>query len=390
MWPARRVALDPTRIEQFLALQRELFTAADTTELAARLAQGIATFVGVDGVAVGVLDQGVYRVIGTYGVAPDYAARYDGTSLGDSELAPALVSGRPLILAASHGADVLQTLVLPFTGGDPDGAVHLITAAPECLRDEDIEYGRILAVIAGLALGSAERGRRLAAVARLKGDALATMAHDLRAPLNALVGYAGLLGEGAFGPLTAEQRQISATLERQAVELIDLLGATLDVARLETGRLPIRRDEFSLEDVLAALRAGTFARPTRDGRLACHIPADLPALHTDRIKVKEIVQNLVDNALKHSGERAVEVEAALSPARDALRLTVRNDGPGIPPDLLPHLFEPFHAGDANGTGFGLYIVRRFVEALGGGVAARSVPGAGTAVTVELPLVAPAR
>jgi len=109
------------------------------------------------------------------------------------------------------------------------------------------------------------------------------------------------------------------------------------------------------------------------------------------VKVKEIVQNLVDNALKHSDGRAVEIEVALAPEREAVRLTVRDRGPGIAADVLPHLFEPFRPGPGpeRGTGFGLYIVRCFTEALGGRVAARSLLGDGTAITVELPLVAPA-
>src|SRR5205823_5496331 len=137
-----------------------------------------------------------------------------------------------------------------------------------------------------------------------------------------------------------------------------------------------RIEEFVLADVVAALAAGTFARPTREGRLLWRVPAALPVLRTDRVKVKEILQNLVDNALKHT-RAAVLVDAERAPD-DAVRITVRDAGAGIAPQLLPHLFEPFRAG-----GFGLYIVRSFVEALGGRLAVRS-DAAGTTFTVELP------
>jgi signal transduction histidine kinase len=212
------------------------------------------------------------------------------------------------------------------------------------------------------------------------------MAHDLRAPLNALVGYTSLLREGAFGPLTGEQAEISSVLERQALELVDLLGATLDVARLESGHLPLRSEEFPLAAVLDGLAAGTFAQAAREGRLAIHAAADLPPLRTDRVKVKEIVQNLVDNALKHANGAPVEVDAVAAADRDTVRITVRDRGPGMTPEVLAHLFEPFRPGGArtSGTGFGLYIVRCFAEALGGRVAARSAPEEGTAITVELP------
>jgi signal transduction histidine kinase len=112
-------------------------------------------------------------------------------------------------------------------------------------------------------------------------------------------------------------------------------------------------------------------------------------MRTDRVKVKEIVQNLVDNALKH-GAGAVALEVALATDGETVRITVRDAGPGIPADVLPHLFEPFRPANGKGTGFGLYIVRCFAEALGGRVAARSSAGEGAAITVELPLRAPAR
>ncbi|TMB21677.1 MAG: HAMP domain-containing histidine kinase [Deltaproteobacteria bacterium] len=380
---------DATRVEQFVELQRDLLlVGGDPETLPERLVQRTALFLGVAGAALGVLQDGRYTLLATYGLGPEYRARYEGRSLRDAALGPALAAGRPVVL---DDADV-QSVVLPIRGPDLTGALHLVAAATAPLTDRGLELGRALAGLAGVALTNARQCGRLAQIARMKGDALTTMAHDLRAPLNALVGYAGLLGEGALGPLAAEQRDICSTLERQALELVDLLGAALDVARLETGSLPIRSDEFALGELLATLQSGTFARATREGRLTCRVPPDLPRLRTDRVKVKEIVQNLVDNALKHGGGRAVEVEVTLAPEHEAVRLTVRDAGPGIAADVLPHLFEPFHPGRGpeRGTGFGLYIVRSFAEALGGRVAARSRLDEGTAVTVELPLVAPAR
>ena len=386
------VPFDALRVEQFVDLQRDLLlVSGDPETLPERLVQRTALFLGVAGAALGVLQDGLYTVLATYGLGPEYQARYDRQAVRESVLAPALGGGRPLVLDDTDRGLPVRSVVLPFRGPDLTGALHLVVAETAPLADPGLELGSALAALAGVALANARQCRRLARLARLKGDALATMAHDLRTPLNALVGYAGLLGEGAFGPLAAEQRDVCITLERQAVELVDLLGATLDVARLETGSLPVRSEEFALGELLATLRTGTFAAATRQGRLTCRVPPALPLLHTDRVKVKEIVQNLVDNALKHSGGRTVEIDVALAPEREAVRLTVRDAGPGIAADVLPHLFEPFRPGPGaeRGTGFGLYIVRCFAEALGGRVAARSLAGEGTAITVELPLVAPA-
>jgi len=335
----------------------------DADALPERLVHAVAVFLGVEGTAVGIVEDGRYRLLATHGLEPAYRARFDGLAAHEEAIGAALAARRPLVLPATGDTGAGPTLLLPFgrlaPPGDPSGA---------------------LAVLAGVALANARQARRLARIARLKGDALSTMAHDLRAPLNALIGYTSLLGEGAFGPLTEEQRDVAATLERQAIELVDLLGATLDVARLETGRLPLRIETFGLPDVLAALEAGTFARASHDGLIVWHAALDLPPLRSDRVKVKEIVQNLVDNALKHHAGRGVEVDVGLAPDR----------GPGIAAEVLPRLFEPFSPGDGRSTGFGLYIVRCLVEALGGRVAARSEPGEGTAVTVELPLAAPLR
>ncbi len=385
------VAFDATRLEQFLDLQRGLLlSTADFDTMPDRLAQAAAIFLRVPGAAVGVIEDAAYRLLATYGLDPAYRARHDGLSLFESPLAPALLSGHAIVLTEDDGDSVRQTVVLPFQGLEVTGALHVVPPPGALLPDEDLQLSRALAITAGVALSNARQCRRLSQLARLKGDALASMAHDLRTPLNALVGYTSLMREGAFGPLNGEQQEVSATLERQAIELVDLLGATLDVARLETDHLPIRCEEFALAEVLGGLRSGTFARASREGILTIEVPADLPSLRTDRVKVKEIVQNLVDNALKHSGGAPVAIEATAAPERDTVRITVRDAGPGIPADVLPHLFEPFRPGGArtSGTGFGLYIVRCFAEALGGRVAARSRPGEGTAVTVELPLNAP--
>lgn len=374
-------SVDAVRIEQLLDLQRDLLLPGpDPASLPGRLAQGAVLLLGVAGAAVGLLENGRYALLAAHGVPIDLDGR-------ESALARAIASGRPLV---TRGVNGWRMLDLPFRAPEVAGALHVLVAPDAPLPDEAVHLARVLTTLAGAALANARQHRRLRDLARLKSDTLTAMAHDLRAPLNALVGYANLLGEEAFGPLTREQREVAATLERQAIELVDLLGATLDVARLETGRLPVRAEEFAMADVLAALRHGTFAQASRSGRLACAVPPDLPTMRSDRVKVKEIVQNLVDNALKHGGDAAVEVQVVLAPDREAVRLTVRDGGPGIPDDVLPHLFEPFRAGNGGGTGFGLYIVRCFAEALGGRVAAHSTAGQGTAITVELPLSVPIR
>jgi signal transduction histidine kinase len=382
--------LDAVRLEQFLDLQRSLLEpGADPRTVPDRIAQGVALFLPVAGAAVGLLQDGQYRLLAERGLRPDDRARCEARVGRDDPLLQALTAGHPVRLA--DFTDGRGVLLFPFRGTQATGGLHLLLAPGGTLTDEELQLARVIAVLAGSALSTLRQCRRLARVARLKSDALTAMTHDLRAPLNALVGYASLLGEGAFGPLTGEQTEVAGTLRRQALELVDLLNATLDVARLETGHLPVRAEPVSLPALLETLAAGTFAHATHAGRLRVALATDLPLLTSDRVKVKEIVQNLIDNALKHAGDAPVDVQVALAPDRETVRITVRDAGPGIAPDLLPRLFEPFRpAGETAGTGFGLYLVRSFAEALGGRVAARSLPGEGTAMTVELPLSVPAR
>ena len=384
-----RAPLDALRLEQFIDLQRGLLSGAlDPEVLAERLVQGATLLLRLDGAAIGVVDGERYRLLATYGLAVDHAAQYEARSVLDPTSGSPLGVARPLLhIFLNGGAPPPRGLLLPFELEGTSGALHLIFDAARSLTDEDLELARTIALLVGVALASARQRSRLVDLARLKGDALTAMAHDLRAPLNALLGYTSLLAEGAFGSLTDEQRDIASTLERQAIELVDLLGATLDVARLETGRLPVRVEEFSLADVVTTLLAGTFAQPTRSGILHCNLPADLPLLHTDRSKVKQILQNLIDNALKYGGGR-VDLRIVVAPGRDLVRLVVRDAGAGIASELLPHVFEPFRRGSERGTGFGLYLVRSFADVLGGRVVIQSQPARGTTISVELPVVAP--
>src|SRR5207245_357438 len=213
------------RVEQFVELQPALLLVSGGPEtLRERLVQRTALFLGVAGAAVGVLQDGLYTVLATYGLGPEYRARYDRQSLRESALAPALGGGRPLVLDdADRGASV-RSLVLPFRGPDLSGALHLVVAG-------------------------------------------------------------------------------TAPLAHPGLELACALG-----------------------ELLATLQTRTSALATRAGRLTCRVPPGLPPLRTDRVKVKEIVQNLVYNALKHSDGRAVEIEVALAPEREAVRLTVRDRG----------------------------------------------------------------
>lgn len=226
---------------------------------------------------------------------------------------------------------------------------------------------------------------RLEGALAAKTEFLNTMSHELRSPLNVVVGYAQMVGEEAADPA------IAATTERitaSACEVLRLVENTMQVGRLEAGKLPLDLQDFALAEVVHELDDAVRALPeARHGvGVEWHVSADLPTLHLDRLKVKEIVQNLVSNALKFTRDGRVSVEVA--PDRgDRVRIVVRDTGPGIPAASQSRIFEMFdRAGvsHAPGAGLGLYIVKRLVDLMQGEIAVTSAVGVGTTFTVWLP------
>src|SRR5205823_5715228 len=142
----------------------------DPDALPDRLAQGVALFLGVAGAAVCTTEDDRYRVVGAWGVGPAYRRRYDGVSLRDSELAPAVGGGRPTVIHDADGDTPVKTVVLPFRLGDASGALHVVHPDDAVVADAELDLARMLAGLAAIALANARRSRRLAQTARANGD----------------------------------------------------------------------------------------------------------------------------------------------------------------------------------------------------------------------------
>jgi signal transduction histidine kinase len=227
---------------------------------------------------------------------------------------------------------------------------------------------------------------------QVKSEFLSTMSHELRTPINIIVGYSDLLAEGAMGTLSGEQRDVINHLARAGRHLSSLVESTLNVSRLEAGRMGVEIKRFVLNELTDELRAGMRLLCAAQRNVVVHwdVPAARTVIESDQLKIKEILLNLVGNALKVTDHGEIRVIVAVDADR-SVRLAVRDTGVGIPAERLGSIFESFEqvhrsrAATSAGVGLGLYIVKKLVDLLGGTIEVDSVVGRGTEFRVCLPV-----
>ena len=236
---------------------------------------------------------------------------------------------------------------------------------------------------------------------RIKSNFLATVSHELRTPLTSVIGYSEMLLENIAGPLNDEQRDYVRTVMEKGDQLLQLITGILDISRMEAGEMKVRRVSFDLADVCNNA-AQTVAPNARRKRLVLDVvvPEGLPMGSGDRDKTRQVVLNLLGNAVKFTpdaGKIRLVVElgglarVGVPGGAPGLRISVQDTGIGIPAEHFQQVFEPFFQVDNSstrefgGTGLGLSIVKRFVEAQGGQVWLESEVGRGTTFRFTLPI-----
>lgn len=225
---------------------------------------------------------------------------------------------------------------------------------------------------------------------RAKTDLLSILSHELRTPLFGIRMMSEVLARSELGG-TAEWREHIQRIDRQAKQSGDLVQAMLEFGTIETGALRVSMEEIDTGALFEQLRDELATARIHPG-VEVRWNADTAgvSMQTDRGKLESIVRNLLHNALRHTLAGSVELKATTDVARDLVVISVHDTGEGITRETLPVIFERFARGTDGGEGFGLglYIVKRFVAALGGEIAVESTPGIGTRFTVQLPRVLP--
>lgn len=294
-------------------------------------------------------------------------------------------------------ADDHRVHVVPLRSGERRiGALAIVRGDTTVESAND----RLLTAIAAQIANAIERARLrhgatqaevLQRTDSLKTALLNAVSHDLRTPLASIIASAGSLRQQDVEWTDAERETFAADIEEQATRLSRIVTNLLDLSRMESGTLRPERGWYDLgallDDVVGRLRP-----LAADHFLSVSVPEELPPVPLDYVEIDEVLSNLIENAIRHT-PRGTTIELSARAEDGHAIVEVSDDGPGIPPEALPQVFDPFvrlsvRSGPKSGMGLGLAVARGLVEAHGGRIAARPRTGGGVVFRFTLPLEAP--
>jgi PAS domain S-box-containing protein len=221
-----------------------------------------------------------------------------------------------------------------------------------------------------------------------KSEFLSSMSHELRSPLNAILGFAQLINSDSPPPTPSQTASIDQILHA-GWYLLQLINEILDLAQIESGKLALSLEPTSLADVMLECQAMMEPLGQRRGITMSFPEFDIPSfVHADRTRLKQVLVNLLSNAIKYNQMNGTVVVDCAWSAPERVRISVRDTGAGLAPDMLVQLFQPFNrlgreAGAEEGTGIGLVMCKRLVEMMGGAIGVESTAGVGSVFWFEL-------
>ncbi len=225
---------------------------------------------------------------------------------------------------------------------------------------------------------------------KVKDEFLSVISHELRTPLNVIKGYTEMLREGLLGEINGAQKNALAATMRNVVDLLRVINSVLQVTLIQADAVSVLTHEFNLRDFIETLRSDYNGTVAGSVNLQWEYSSDLPLVKTDNEKLKAILQNLIDNAIKFTEKGSVTIAVTVEREANKAVFTIIDTGIGIPKERLPFIFDMFKQADSSntrrygGVGLGLYISKKLTEILGGAIELQSEPGKGSVFTVTVP------
>jgi len=226
---------------------------------------------------------------------------------------------------------------------------------------------------------------------KAKDEFLNVVSHELRTPLNLILGYTEILKSKMVGDINLEQESALLKIKRNSGELLSIVNTILAATKVDAGTCQADRSLISVVEFLDGLRSNYDDPMDKEVKLIWEYPTDLPVVTTDAVKLKHIVENLINNAIKFTEAGRVMISARLLPDQGRVELKVEDTGIGIPSEVLPLIFDKFFQVDASqtrsygGVGLGLHIVKKFADLLDATIKVDSTPNKGSTFSVTLPL-----
>ena len=282
-------------------------------------------------------------------------------------------------------------------GGEFLGSLIFLTREEHHFGEEEIEFLSTLTGQVAIALHHSQLFNQIQRQAndlqhanKVKDEFLGVVSHELKTPLNVISGYSSMLTEGMLGEITPIQEKALQTVSRQSKELHNLINSVLQVNSIEAEMLQAEFQQVNFWEFLSELRAFYDYPLAKDVRLVWELRTDLPILSADRGKLRHILENLINNAIKFTDQGTVTISARFLASKKAMEFKVTDTGIGIPKELVPSIFERFRQVDGSdtkaygGVGLGLYIAKKYANLLGGTIHVESKLGQGSTFALRIP------
>ncbi len=270
------------------------------------------------------------------------------------------------------------------------GTLTFFTKEEHEFSSKEVEFLSALAGRAAIAIHNSRLYEEIVTANRVKDEFLSVISHELRTPLNVITGYTGLLREKMYGELNPKQEQALGKIIERSNDLLAMINSILYVTSIEAQAIRAERRKVDLTDFLNELKSSYDATTYKELTLQWECDPRLPMVKTDSAKLKHVLENIINNAIKFTQKGQVTISTRYLAAAKCVEFKVTDTGIGIPSESLPIIFERFRQIDSSntrrygGVGIGLYVVKKFTELLGGKIEVQSEPGKGSTFSVTLP------